>query len=152
MASKEQEIIEAIRDLLQTASNANTFTVSITPEAKFHKIFQLEAITSTQVVVSAANREVSLAARGPYRKKDYTIVVSVIKKATPDSVAWQECMTLSEEIDDYISSYSGTVAGTTWTASSASPVFDQDAAESMNTFRSISQHTFTYTIAPRNWS
>lgn len=152
MASKEQEIIEAIRDLLQTASNANTFTVSISPEAKFHKIFQLEALTTTQVVISAMNREVSLAARGPYRKKDYTIIVSVLKKAAPDSAAWQECMTLSEEIDDYISSYDGNIAGTTWTASSSSPVFDQDAAESMSAFRSISQHTFTYTVAPRNWS
>jgi len=152
MASKEQEIIEAVRDLLQSASNSSTFTVSITPEAKFNKIFQIEALTTTQVVVSAAGREVSLAARGPYRKKEYTIVVSVLKKAAPDSVAWQECMTLAEEIDDYISSYTGNVAGTTWTASSATPVFDPDAAESMNTFRSITQHTFTYTVAPRNWS
>lgn len=107
MSSALQDIAEAVKTTLNTASGASAFVTTFTAVRAYKPQYTLEELATLRVTVIGRKMRPTIESRGGWVGADYEIDVLVQKKLTDASANTEadQLSQLAEEIADYFASH-----------------------------------------------
>jgi hypothetical protein len=157
MTSRVKSLVSGIVDTLQNLIDADTFSLSSTVRKSYTHAYNLEDLTEFPAIyIKATSKTASPASRGDQYRNEIAVMVEIVKALENTSEAnddgtieeMEDLTDFADEIERAMKINCRYVADCTLLSVAIEPLYEFEAVEEQNIFRSF--QLYTYVITEKN--